>query len=139
MFTSEVNERRRPKRVIKNIEHVGKKECRCISVDSSDGLYLTNSCIVTHNTFKNAFVLLDEGQNTTPEQIRMFLTRIGANCKVVITGDPVQTDIKDKNGLVDACERLVGVKNLNIVKMSKVDIMRNPIVAEIEERYEAKK
>jgi phosphate starvation-inducible PhoH-like protein len=86
-------------------------------------------------TFRNAFVLLDEGQNTTPEQIRMFLTRIGANCKVVITGDPLQTDIKSKNGLVDACERLEGVNGLGIVTLSKEDIVRNPIVAEIESRY----
>ena len=90
-------------------------------------------------TFCNSFVLLDEGQNTTPEQIRMFLTRIGKNCKVVITGDPLQTDIKNKNGLVDACERLEGIKDIGIVVMSKEDIMRNPIVAEIEERYLDKK
>ena len=86
-------------------------------------------------TLKNAFVILDEAQNTTTDQIRMFLTRIGENCKVVITGDPLQTDIKGKNGLVDACERLEGVTGLNIVKMGKEDIVRNPIVAEIEERY----
>jgi len=90
-------------------------------------------------TFRNAFVLLDEGQNTTPEQIRMFLTRIGPNCKVVITGDPLQTDIKTKNGLVDACERLEGVNNLGIVKLSEEDIVRSPIIAEIEERYCGKK
>lgn len=87
-------------------------------------------------TFKNSFVLLDEAQNTKPEQIRMFLTRIGENCKVVITGDPYQSDIKGKNGLSDAIERLEGVNNLQIVYFGKEDILRNPIVAEIEERYE---
>lgn len=87
-------------------------------------------------TFKNSFVLLDEGQNTRPEQVRMFLTRIGENCKVVITGDPHQSDIKGKNGLVDAIERLEGVSSLGIVYFGKEDILRNPIVAEIEERYE---
>ena len=86
-------------------------------------------------TFRNSFVLLDEAQNTMPEQIRMFLTRIGENCKVVITGDPLQSDIREKNGLVDACERLVGIDNLGIVQFSKEDILRNPIVVEIEERY----
>jgi phosphate starvation-inducible PhoH-like protein len=86
-------------------------------------------------TFRNSFVILDEAQNTSPEQVRMFLTRIGENCKVVITGDPHQTDVRGKNGLVDACERLEGVKNLSIVKFTKEDIVRNPIVAEIEERY----
>ncbi len=87
-------------------------------------------------TFKDSFVILDEGQNTRPEQVRMFLTRIGDNCKVVITGDPYQSDIKGKNGLVDAIERLDGVNNLGIVYFGKEDILRNPIVAEIEERYE---
>lgn len=87
-------------------------------------------------TFRNSFVILDEGQNTRPEQIRMFLTRIGENCKVVITGDPFQSDIKGKNGLVDAIERLNGVNNLGIVHFGKDDIFRNPIVAEIESRYD---
>jgi len=90
-------------------------------------------------TFRNSFVILDEGQNTTPEQIRMFLTRIGENCKVVITGDPLQTDIKGKNGLVDACERLDGVNDLGIVRLEKIDIVRNPIVSEIEDRYSKEK
>ena len=139
MFTCEVNNRRRPKRIINGIEKIGKKQCKCISVSSEDGLYLTNDCIVTHNTFRNSFVLLDEGQNTTPEQVRMFLTRIGENCKVVITGDPLQTDIRSKNGLVDACERLEGVSGLGIVRFSKEDIVRNSIVAEIEERYSKEK
>jgi len=88
-------------------------------------------------TFRNSFVLLDEAQNTRPEQIRMFLTRIGENCKVVITGDPLQSDIREKNGLIDAVERLRGVQNLGVVEFSKEDILRNPIVADIEERYKS--
>lgn len=91
------------------------------------------------STFRNAFVLLDEAQNTVPEQIRMFLTRIGENCKVVITGDPLQSDIKTKNGLVDACERLVGIEGLGIVRFTEEDILRNPIVAEVEKRYSQEK
>lgn len=86
-------------------------------------------------TFKNSFVILDEAQNTNIGQIRMFLTRIGDNCKVVITGDPDQSDVKNKNGLVDACERLVGIDGLGIVNFTTEDIVRNPIVAAIEERY----
>ena len=86
-------------------------------------------------TFRNSFVILDEAQNTSPEQVRMFLTRIGENCKVVITGDPLQTDVRGKNGLVDACDRLEGVKGLSIVKFTREDIVRNPIIAEIEDRY----
>jgi len=86
-------------------------------------------------TFTNAYVLGDEFQNTVPSQIRMFLTRIGENCKVVITGDINQTDIDEKNGLVDACERLTDIKGLNFVKLNEVDICRHPIVAKIEEKY----
>lgn len=86
-------------------------------------------------TFRNAFVILDEAQNTTPEQIRMFLTRMGENCKIVITGDPHQSDIKRRNGLVDAIERLNGVNGLGIVNLTKEDILRHPMVAEIEDRY----
>ena len=69
------------------------------------------------------------------EQVRMFLTRIGENCKVIITGDPRQTDISGKNGLVDAVGRLGGVKGLGIVEFTEVDILRNPIVIEIEKKY----
>ena len=86
-------------------------------------------------TFDDCYVVLDEAQNTTKEQIRMFLTRIGENCKVVITGDPNQSDIKGENGLQDAIERLKGVKDLSIVEFGKEDIMRHPIVAEIEDKY----
>ncbi len=86
-------------------------------------------------TFKNSFVLLDEAQNTNVGQIRMFLTRIGDNCKVVITGDPNQSDVKNKNGLVDACERLVGIDGLGIVHFTEEDIFRHPIVFAIEEKY----
>ncbi len=65
----------------------------------------------------------------------MFLTRIGENCKIVITGDPLQSDIHGVNGLVDAVKRLQGVKNLGIVEFSGEDIFRNPIVADIEDKY----
>jgi phosphate starvation-inducible protein PhoH and related proteins len=86
-------------------------------------------------TFKNSFVILDEAQNTNIGQIRMFLTRIGENCKVVITGDPEQSDVKNTNGLVDACERLVDIDGLGIVHFTKEDILRHPIVAAIEDKY----
>jgi len=86
-------------------------------------------------TFSNAFVILDESQNTLPSQIRMFLTRIGENCKIVITGDPDQTDIKGVNGLSDAIERLDRIYELGIIEMFEEDVIRHPIVKEIEQRY----
>jgi len=139
MFTYKYNSRRRPKRLITSIEKVGSKRCKCISVSALDGLYLTDNCIVTHNSFRNSFVLLDEAQNTTPQQVRMFLTRMGENCKVVMTGDPDQSDIKTKNGLVDAVERLPGVTGLGIVQFNYDDVVRHPIVAEIEGKYKEEK
>lgn len=85
--------------------------------------------------FENSFVLLDEAQNTTPAQMRMFLTRISHNSKIVITGDPMQSDIFGENGLNDALMRHKGDKDIGFVKFTKEDIMRHPIVARIEDRY----
>lgn len=108
--------------------------------------YIKSESIVTlplafqrGSTFSNAFVILDEAQNTNIGQVKMFLTRIGANCKVVITGDPNQSDIRGPNGLVDAIKRLEGVTGLGIVRFDREDIMRSPIVAEIEDRYSEEK
>jgi len=106
---------------------------------------IEENCIVTLPlafqrgvTFEDAFVLLDEAQNTIPNQIEMFLTRIGDNSKIVITGDPSQSDIDGINGLVDACERLKGVSGLAVVTMEKEHIVRHPIVALISQKYERK-
>jgi len=85
--------------------------------------------------FKNSFVILDEAQNTIPSQIYMLLTRIGKNCKIVITGDPNQSDIPETNGLVDAIDRLAGMNDIGIVQLSPKSIIRHPIIEEIEARY----
>lgn len=87
-------------------------------------------------SFRNAFVLLDEAQNTTPKQMKMFLTRIGENCKVVLTGDPNQSDISGLNGLTDMTTRLEGVSDIGIVNLYEEDIMRHDIVKLIEEKYD---
>lgn len=89
-------------------------------------------------SFNNSFVVFDEAQNAIPNQFRMFLTRIGNNSKVVITGDPNQSDRSENNGLIDACERLEGVKNLKVVRLTEEDVVRNPIVVEIDKRYSKK-
>jgi phosphate starvation-inducible PhoH-like protein len=86
-------------------------------------------------TFKNAFVLLDECQNTTPKQMKMFLTRIGENSKVVMTGDPNQSDIRGTNGLVDIVTRLDNVPNVGIVKLGMEDVIRHEIVKMVEKKY----
>lgn len=86
-------------------------------------------------TFRNSFVIGDEFQNTKPEQVKMFLTRIGENCKIVITGDPRQSDIKGRNGLSHAIELLSDVNGIGIVEFNEDDILRHPMVAMIEKKY----
>ncbi len=86
-------------------------------------------------TFLNAFVLLDECQNTTPKQMKMFLTRIGEGCKVVMTGDPNQSDIRGVNGLTDVITRLENVSDVGIVELGPEDVVRHKIVKVIEKKY----
>lgn len=88
----------------------------------------------------DSFILLDEAQNTTPPQMKMFLTRMGNNSKVVVNGDITQIDLpKDqKSGLVEAVELLTEVEGLAFVYFEKVDIVRHPIVEKIVQAYERK-
>ena len=88
-------------------------------------------------TFKNAFVILDEAQNTTPAQMKMFLTRIGPNCTVVVNGDIKQTDLKVPSGLSDACMRLVNVPLIRQVEFGIEDVVRSGIVGHILAAYES--
>ncbi len=87
-------------------------------------------------TFDNKIILLDETQNATPEQIKMFLTRIGTNSKIVITGDLAQTDRHDTNGLDDSIRRFSGIDMVGLARFTKNDIVRHPIIAKLLERYE---
>jgi phosphate starvation-inducible protein PhoH and related proteins len=87
-------------------------------------------------TFKNSFCVVDEAQNTTPEQMRMLLTRIGEKSKLVICGDVRQSDVKIINGLQDAFDLLQGVEGVGFVDFTNKSIIRHPIIAEIEDRYE---
>lgn len=82
------------------------------------------------------FVILDEAQNTTPAQMKMFLTRIGEDCKVVINGDIHQSDIRGPNGLADAVERLSDLPNVYVHEFAREDIVRSGLVRDIIDRYE---
>jgi phosphate starvation-inducible protein PhoH and related proteins len=82
-------------------------------------------------TFSNAFIILDEAQNTTIDQMKMFLTRFGENVKVVITGDPTQSDIKGENGLQWAARRLKNCKSVGIVQYENRDVVRSALVRDI--------
>lgn len=86
-------------------------------------------------TFNNCFVILDEAQNTSPTQMKMFLTRIGKNCTVVVNGDISQADIKGKTGLEDAVERVGFLPAVKVIHFTKEDIVRSGLVQEIVEAY----
>ena len=90
-------------------------------------------------TLNNAFVILDEAQNTTPEQMKMFLTRIGFGTKAVITGDLTQIDLPKTqlSGLVDAERVLRRVSGIAITRLTSVDIVRHPLVARVVDAYDA--
>lgn len=89
-------------------------------------------------TLENAFVILDEAQNTTKSQMKMFLTRLGFNTKMVVNGDPSQIDIKfiRDSGLTDSVKRLNNLGDVKIVNFEKVDVIRHPLVQRVIERYE---
>ena len=85
---------------------------------------------------ENNFVILDEAQNTTPAQMKMFLSRIGEGCKVVINGDVRQSDIRGPNGLADAVDKLSGLQDVYIHHFYYDDIVRSGLVKAIINRYE---
>lgn len=89
-------------------------------------------------TFKEAFILLDEAQNTTPMQMKMFLTRFGDGSKMVVTGDITQTDLEGGriSGLIHAWEILKGINGIAFVELTEEDVVRHDIVKEIIKAYE---
>ena len=89
-------------------------------------------------TLDDAFIILDEAQNTTPEQIKMFLTRMGVGSKVVVTGDVTQVDLPDKvrSGLVDALQVLRNVDGIAQVRLTEKDVVRHRLVQQIVKAYE---
>lgn len=91
-------------------------------------------------TLNQSFVILDEAQNTTPEQMKMFLTRIGFGSKAVITGDVTQVDLPrgQKSGLIDAQEVLNDVRGLSFIRFTSHDVVRHPLVQRIVNAYEAR-
>ena len=90
-------------------------------------------------TLSDAVVILDEAQNTTPAQIRMFLTRMGWNTKMIITGDMTQVDLprEHQSGLREAIRILKGVEGISFVELNKKDIVRHKLVTRIVNAYEA--
>ncbi|CAB3797104.1 PhoH-like protein [Paraburkholderia caffeinitolerans] len=90
-------------------------------------------------TLNHAFIILDEAQNTTPEQMKMFLTRIGFGSKAVVTGDTTQVDLPrgHKSGLIEAQQVLANVRGIALTRFTSADVVRHPLVARIVEAYDA--
>jgi phosphate starvation-inducible PhoH-like protein len=89
-------------------------------------------------TLDNAFILLDEAQNTTPMQLKMFLTRMGPASKIIVTGDKSQVDLpkNQKSGLEDAERKLRNIKGIEFIELDGKDVVRHPLVVQILEAYE---
>lgn len=81
-------------------------------------------------SFENCIILVDEAQNLTKVEFKMLLSRIGKNCKIILSGDPKQTDIPD-SGLIDACKRLVNIAGVEVVQFRDEDIVRSPMCKQV--------
>ncbi len=127
----------RPMRFVDGIVPVGERETVCIQVAAADSLYVTDDFLVTHNTLNDAFIILDEAQNTTPEQMKMFLTRLGFGSKVVVNGDVTQIDLPSgqTSGLTIMEEILTGIEGIEFVHLGARDVVRHKIVQDIVEAY----
>ncbi len=91
-------------------------------------------------TLAKAFIILDEAQNTTIAQMKMFLTRFGEGSRMVICGDPKQVDLPQPgaSGLADAVARLEGIEGIAVTRFTTADVVRHPIVGRIVEAYEGR-
>ena len=89
-------------------------------------------------TLDDSFIILDEAQNTTPEQMKMFLTRLGFGSKIVVTGDITQNDLPDgkKSGLVEVIKILKSVEDIETIKFTQKDVVRHQLVQDIIKAYE---
>ena len=105
---------------------------------SSGEIEIAPIAFMRGRTLADSFIILDEAQNTTPAQMKMFLTRFGENSRMVVCGDPKQVDLPDasKSGLADAVARLEGVDRIATVRFGVADVVRHPIVGKIVEAYE---
>ena len=127
----------RPMRFVHRIEPAGTEEAVCIQVAAEDSLYVTEDFLLTHNTLNDAFIILDEAQNTTGEQMKMFLTRLGFGSKVVVTGDITQVDLPGgaTSGLRAAMHILDGIDDIHFAELTSADVVRHRLVSDIVDAY----
>jgi phosphate starvation-inducible PhoH-like protein len=128
----------RPSRFIESIEPSGRAEAVCISVAAADSLYTTEDFLLTHNTLNDSFIILDEAQNTSAEQMKMFLTRLGFGSRVVVTGDVTQVDLPSgqASGLRVVQDILDGIPDIHFSRLTSQDVVRHRLVGEIVDAYE---
>jgi len=107
---------------------------------ASEEIEIAPLAFMRGRTLNNAFIILDEAQNSSTMQMLMFLTRMGENSHMVITGDPSQTDLPGgtRSGLVEAAETLRGTEGIEFVEFSHKDVVRSPLVTKIIQAYEAR-
>jgi phosphate starvation-inducible PhoH-like protein len=124
-------------RFVHAIEPAGEAETVCIQVAAADSLYVTDDFLLTHNTLNDSFVILDEAQNTSPEQMKMFLTRLGFNSRMVVTGDVTQIDLPtdQRSGLVVVKDILDEVQDISFVQFGGEDVVRHKLVQRIVAAY----
>jgi phosphate starvation-inducible PhoH-like protein len=127
----------RPMRFIDSIEPAGRAECVCIQVAAEDSLYVTQDYLLTHNTLNDSFIILDEAQNTSAEQMKMFLTRLGFGSNVVVTGDITQVDLPagQQSGLRVVQDILEGIDDIHFCRLGSQDVVRHKLVTEIVDAY----
>ncbi len=125
-------------RFIESIEPAGTMQTVCIQVAAEDSLYVTDDFLVTHNTLNDSFIILDEAQNTTPEQMKMIMTRLGFNSKMVVTGDVTQIDLPrdQQSGLITVSEILEGIEGIEFIRFGGEDVVRHRLVQRIVEAYD---
>jgi phosphate starvation-inducible PhoH-like protein len=104
----------------------------------SDIIEIIPPAFMRGRTLNDAYIILDEAQNSTPGQMKMFLTRMGMRSKMVVTGDITQVDLQAgmKSGLVDAWEKLSGIDGIEFHEMTRADIVRHRLVQDIVNAYE---
>jgi len=128
----------RPMRFIESIEPAGTAEAVCIAVAAEDSLYTTEDFLLTHNTLNDSFIILDEAQNTSGEQMKMFLTRLGFGSQVVVTGDVTQVDLPSGqvSGLRVVQDILDGLEDIHFARLTSQDVVRHRLVGKIVDAYE---
>lgn len=125
-----------PVRLIKSVELYSEEETQCISVSSPDQLYVTDNCVVTHNTFLDSIIIVDEAQNVTHEQMEMITTRIGLRSKMIICGDDAQIDLKNRSESGFRFLYTLGSKIKNMESIHLFTNHRDPIVDDLLDHYE---